>query len=362
MIVFVHLLNDYSGSPRVLRETIRGIVSRQDKAKLYIGSSGEGILSRCGIPVSRYFYRRSRYRLLTLFNYSFSQIILFFKLFFDRSISRNAVIYVNTLLPFGAALYGKLTGRKVIYHVHEISITPAPLKSLLTGIARLTSSLNIYVSDAHILALPIPGVPGKRVYNTLDTDFISRASAAKYKHNNSDCFNVLMIASLRDYKGIPELLAIASALLSHDEIKFQLIVNDDKATVAKYFRDRAIPENLTVYPRTMDVTPFYAKASLVLNLSRVDQWIETFGMTILEALAFGIPVIAPPVGGPTEIIRDGVDGYLMSSYEVERITQMILELSGDEAKCLALSQNARQRSEVFGSEPFVNNIVKAIYG
>lgn len=338
------------------------VVTHQEKAKLYIGSSGEGVLSSCGIPTNRYWYHRSKYRFLTLFTYFFSQIALFIKLLFDKSISSNAVIYINTLLPFGAALYGRLTGKKVIYHVHEISITPAPLKRLLTTFARMTSSLNIYVSDAHMQALPIANVPARRIHNALDADFIFKASTSVYKHHNESYFNVLMVASLRDYKGIPELLDMATALLPHDDIRFQLVVNDDEATIAKYFLGKAIPENLAIYPRMADVTPFYSKASLVLNLSRVDQCVETFGMTLLESMAFGIPVIAPPVGGPAEIVRNGVEGYLISSYEVEQIAKTILELSGDKAKCLAMSQHARQRSEAFGKEQFEKNLMKAIYG
>ena len=362
MIVFVHLLNDYSGSPRVLKETIKAVVGRQEKAKLYIGSSGNGLLSDCGIPITRFWYHRPGYRFVTLFTYFSSQFMLFFKLLFDRTIDRDAVLYINTLLPFGAALYGKLTGRKIIYHLHEISITPAPLKSLLTAIVRRTSALNIYVSDAHMDALKITGVPAQRVHNTLDVDIVARASTSVYQHHNNGCFNVLMIASLRDYKGVPELLAIATALLFHDNIRFQLLVNDDEAIVANYFQDRRQPGNLTVYPRTADVMPFYEKASLVLNLSRIDQWVETFGMTILEAMAFGLPVIAPPVGGPTEIVRDGLDGYLISSYEVERIARTILNLSKDKEKCQSLSQHARQRTKDFNKKQFETNILKAIYG
>jgi hypothetical protein len=130
-IVFVHLLNDFSGSPKVLKEIIGAVVARPGRAKLYVGSSGVGFLSNCGIPTTQYWYRRSSLRIVTLCSYFLSQCVLFVKLVNDRSIDREAVIYVNTLLPFGAALYGKLTGRQVIYHVHEISITPTPIKKMV---------------------------------------------------------------------------------------------------------------------------------------------------------------------------------------------------------------------------------------
>ncbi|MBE9490389.1 MAG: glycosyltransferase family 4 protein [Bacteroidetes bacterium] len=299
---------------------------------------------------------------MTLFTYFFSQVHLFFKLYCDRSISKNAVVYVNTLLPFGAAIYGKLTGRKVIYHIHEISITPELLKKMLIGIVQNTSSLNIYVSDSHKQALPVAGVPAKRIYNSLELAFICNAAQSKYTHYNTGNFNILMIASLRDYKGIPELLLITNSLLNHENIKIQLVVNDDEVAIENYFLDKPIPKNLSVFPRTTDTEKFYRRASLVLNMSRIDQWVETFGMTILEAMAFGIPVIVPPVGGPAEIVRNGVEGYLISSYEIDKIVNTVLDMSSNEEQCLEISKHARLRSEEFGKDVFGRNLIEAIYG
>lgn len=360
MIVFFHLLNDNSGSPRVLKSTIASIALRTHGARLYLGSAGDGVLSRCGIPTTRYWYHRSSHRTVTLFTYLFSQISLFFKLFADRSIAKDAVFFVNTLLPFGAALYGKLSGRKVIYHVHEISITPAPLRHLLVGISRCTSSLNIYVSDAHKSTLPIADVPALRIYNALDSGFLKSASVSVYAHSRDGFFNILMIASLRDYKGVPELLALVKSLRTQTDIRFDLVVNDDQAIIDRYFSNRDLPSNLTVHPRTTDTASFYSKASLVLNLSRVDQWVETFGLTILEAMAFGIPVIVPPVGGPAELVVDGVHGYHVDSYNHSLLREKALLLYGDAQLCQRVSTACRNRATEFSPEYFAASILSAI--
>jgi glycosyltransferase involved in cell wall biosynthesis len=95
-----------------------------------------------------------------------------------------------------------------------------------------------------------------------------------------------------------------------------------------------------------------------LNLSRIDEWIETFGLTILEALAFGIPVIVPPVGGPSEIVFDGKEGFLISSYEIDAIAQKIAFLSINPEICFELSRNAKKRSLDFMEEEFNAKILK----
>ena len=119
---------------------------------------------------------------------------------------------MNTLLPCGAALFGKLTGRKVVYHVHEVSIAPRALRSLLCLVARRTSSANVYVSEAHARALPIAGVPAYTVHNALGEGMASVAARSTYRWRHDGEFRVLLVGSLRDYKGIPEFLSLVTSL------------------------------------------------------------------------------------------------------------------------------------------------------
>lgn len=359
-IVFVHLLNDHSGSPRVLKNVINAVVSDKMPCLLYVGYPAVGILSDCMIPVKHYWYRRLGNRWGTLLTFSISQLILFFKLHFDRSIAKNAIVYVNTLLPFGAALYGKLTGRRVIYHLHEISLTPNLLKRFLLWIAQHTSSLNIYVSEAHRQALPVPDIESAVICNILDETFIAQAASSTYCRLHDGCFNVLMIASLRDYKGIPELLALAETTQEQPAIRYHLLVNDDEKKIAAYMNGRILPGNLTIYPATSDVVSFYRRASVVLNLSRVDQWVETFGLTILEAMAFGIPVVVPPIGGPAELVEDGIQGFHVNSYDLNILKKRILQLHQDPTLSETLSAACRQRAADFMPARFTDSVLKII--
>jgi glycosyltransferase involved in cell wall biosynthesis len=360
MIVFAHLLNDRSGSPRVLCSSIAALRKKDEAVHLFVGSDGSGCLDEIGVSTTRYWYRRTPYRLLTLFTFLFSQGCLFFRLLHSDFIEKNAVIYVNTLLPFGAALYGRITGRPVVYHLHEISVRPVPLRWFLTAIAHLTARSLIYVSDFHRANLPIAYVPAKTVYNALAADFLERAALSTYQHQHDGCFRVLMLAALRDYKGVLEFLSLASQLAERAEICFDLVANEEEAVIQHYFIDKKLPSNVMVYPRTSNTTIHYSRASLVVNLSRPDQCVETFGLTLLEAMAFGIPVIAPPVGGPVELVSDAVEGFLINCRHSDELAAMVLQLANDGALCLRLSDAARQKAASFTTEKFALGLREAL--
>ncbi|KJS28785.1 MAG: hypothetical protein VR64_22860 [Desulfatitalea sp. BRH_c12] len=360
MIVFAHLLNDRSGSPRVLRSAISALSRQGDGSRLFVGSDGSGCLDDADIEILRYWYRRAPYRWVTLFTFLLSQICLFVRLLRTQSIDRDTMIYINTLLPFGAALYGWIKGWPVTYHLHEVSVSPAPLRWFLTAIARLTASNLIYVSDYHHRCFPVGKIPTHTVHNALDAAFLSRAKNSRYQPRRNERFTVLMLSSLRDYKGVPEFLALAGHLVSRLDIRFELVANDDEAAMRRYFAARPLPPNVTIHRRTSDTAAHYAEASLVLNLSRPDQCVETFGLTLLEAMAFGIPVIAPPVGGPVDLIRDGCEGFLIDCRNGDQLADQVLKLADGEALCLRLSAVARSRASHFTPAAFAQALRGAL--
>lgn len=355
MIIFAHLLNDRSGSPRVLKSVIQGL-SREEAPSLYIGSQGEGVLSTVSVPTRKYWYRRTRNKLLTLVTYFLSQWCLFWSLLSARGIPRDAVLYANTLLPFGASLYGRLTGRPVIYHVHEVSLTPSGFRFLLVAIARLTADRLIYVSDAHRALLPIAPKKSVTIYNTIDPDLAVAAQDFEYTHRPDGAFIVLLLASDRVYKGIPEFLMLARSMARRPDIVFHLVLSDGVSDDS-----RPIPPNVTILPPTDKPAQYYQQASLVLNLSRPDMWIETFGLTLLEAMAFGVPVIAPPVGGPTELVSEGVDGFLIDSRDHAALATAVERLADDAALCRRMSGAARAAAGRFGPDQFHRSVASAIH-
>jgi len=360
MIVFCHLLNDRSGSPQVLHAAIAALGSKDSDNRLYIGSQGRGVLEECDIQTEHYWYRRSRFRLVTLFTYIFSQILLYIKLSRARDIPADAVIYVNTLLPFGAALWGRRTGRKVVYHLHEVSVSPRLLRRFLCGMVGRNADLILYVSKDHRARLPIAGVRALTLSNPIAPALHKIGAETPYSPRRAGVFTVLMLASLRDFKGLPEFMRLAESLLARDDIRFTLVLNATQSEVGAYTAAVKVPENVALHPRTAQPAGFYAMADVLLNLSRVDMWVETFGLTLAEAMGFGVPVIAPPLGGPAEMVENGIDGYLIDSRDHAALCAALMKLADNPALCMALSAAARRKADAVSWPEFATGLRAAL--
>ena len=229
-IIFIHLLNDFSGSPKVLSQLINGISNSDFEYKIITSQSESGFLSKHNKKhIIFYDYHHHGNKLITLFRYLQSQIKVFTLLFPLRK-DKDIVIYINTLLPFGAAIFGKIYSKPVIYHIHEVSITPSILKSFLLMVLKKTASKIIYVSRYLKEEYNISSIKSEIISNSIPTDFLLKANHTPYSgFSKNGVFRILMICSLKKYKGILEFITIAKKLKKNSK-KFILnsLINQNK--------------------------------------------------------------------------------------------------------------------------------------
>ena len=352
-IVAIHLLNDFSGSPLVFTQALKGLQQSGHSVVIHTSGKKEGFLNSVDAPFVSFPYRFFPNTLMRLLAFTFSQVFLFFQLWRYRK--KDVTFYINTILPFGAAIAGAMMGKKVIYHVHESYIRPAALKKFLRTVAAYTADTVLYVSDYLLREERIPGVNSQVVYNALPEEFVANAGEFSYQPGQTEKFRVLMVCSLKDYKGIPEFVALARR---HPGLHFDLVLNAQPEDIELYFSREVIPANLTWYPVQKNLDPFYRAASLVVNLTNPGQCIETFGMTILEAMCYGVPVIAPPVGGPAEIVKGSVNGFTIDVRDEATLDFRLQYLAENPGFLSALSEGAKETSKQFSNRKFTESILK----
>ena len=83
----------------------------------------------------------------------------------------------------------------------------------------------------------------------------------------------------------------------------------------------------------------YASADVFVFPSTTD----TFGNVVLEAQASGLPVIVSDVGGPKELVEDGMTGLVTRAHDAEDFARAIERISGDEPLRKQMGREARQR-------------------
>ena len=354
-IVCIHLYNDYSGSPLILSTVIKGFRKVGHEIDLFTCGTREGFLSNLDINYYHFPYKFIQQKYIRLIVFMMSQMILFFKLL--RYWRQDVIIYINTLLPFGAGLAGKLMGKPVVYHIHETSVKPPIFKKFLKGMANYTAHSAIYVSKSLMEMEALPNVSGKVVYNGLSNDFIQKANQPPMFSRENGGFTVLMLCSLKDYKGVKEFVKIAEQM---PNLNFELVMNATGDEIKGYFKELPQLDNLVFFPVQKNVHLFYQRANLVLNLSNPETWVETFGMTLLEAMHYGIPCIVPPVGGPTELVENGINGYQADQRNLTEVIDKIKAIALDNHLYQMMASNAKEMSKRFSMEHMTEGVLEVV--
>jgi phosphatidylinositol alpha 1,6-mannosyltransferase len=70
---------------------------------------------------------------------------------------------------------------------------------------------------------------------------------------------------------------------------------------------------------------------------------ETFGQTLQEAAASGLPVVAPAAGGPLDLVEDGVTGYLIPPGDADAFPAAVARLAADPAARAAFGAAGRRK-------------------
>lgn len=350
-----HLLNDYSGSPKVLGQLLKGWAASGHEVKLQTSTSTPGFLTNIkGVDNCDNHYRFYRFIPLRLMVLLFSQLFALLGLL--PQVTKGDIVYINTVLPFGAAIAGRIKRARVIYHLHETSVNPKIFKHFLLFWVKVCATEVIYVSDFLAKEEPL-NKPLHIMWNAIEDDFRDKAVAHR-RHYWQDG-NVLMLASLKRYKGVDEYVEIADAW---PELHFDLVVNASEQDIAGYFGKHTLPANLSVYPAQQDVHPFYQRADVVMNLSRPDEWKETFGLTALEAMIYGLPVIVPPVGGISEIVKDHITGFHLNGKDTKSIGKLLRTLKTDPVFYKAISLQGVAHATSFSETNFLDHSLQIIAG
>ncbi len=155
---------------------------------------------------------------------------------------------------------------------------------------------------------------------------------------------VLIVGTVCERKGQLDLVHALAALAPARAASVRAFIVGDRPgaySTQLHAAVAALPEALSarisVIPETAAVARYYLAADVFACTSRV----ESYPRVILEAMAFGLPIVATPVFGIREQVRDGINGVFYEPGDTIALARALDRLLGDDAWRAKLADNAR---------------------
>jgi len=161
---------------------------------------------------------------------------------------------------------------------------------------------------------------------------------------------ILHASNFRKVKRITDVIYTFNKIRSEIPSKLLLVGDGPERPMAEELcRELGICEDARFVGKQQDMEEIYAIADLFLLPSEY----ESFGLSALEAMAAGAPVIATQTGGLPEIVSDGKDGYLSEVGDVENMSRNAKRLLSNSIVLEQFKTAARKKAEMFDMNSIV---------
>lgn len=167
---------------------------------------------------------------------------------------------------------------------------------------------------------------------------------------DDDTVMVLHMSNLRPVKRIDLLLRAFAACGERGRMRLVLLAGGSMGPYQGLVRQLGLEGEVIVRENVGNVEDYLQAADLALYTSET----ESFGLSILESLCFGVPVVAFDVGGISEVLDHGETGYLTAFADTAAVAARLDELARDPDQRTRMGATARERANArFSAERIV---------
>ncbi len=243
-------------------------------------------------------------------------------------------------------MFSRLSGAKTMYQVHSPKVDgylSRIMTRFLLGLALKPANRICMLTPWWSKRILETGVNSKKVSvipNPLPTDLLEKAKQKRMSNNSdeSDAVVVLSMARLVAGKGVDVVIRAMSSLPDNVKLivagdgdqrhKLELLTSDLNLTHRIIFRGWISGDEKTELLESVDI--FCLPSTY-----------DAFPMSMVEAMAFGLPVVAVRWGGIPDMVNDGKVGILSKEQNSDGIADAISELL-DPAKRDKMGVDAKQ--------------------
>lgn len=162
-------------------------------------------------------------------------------------------------------------------------------------------------------------------------------------HGPADCWTAISVARLSPVKDFPTLLrGVARARPQIPHFRLQIVGDGgERARLEQLAAELQIDDIVTFLGERSDVPALLQQAGFFVSSSKT----EGISLTVLEAMAVGLPVLTTSVGGNPEIVQEGVTGRLVEPLNPDAIAAGLVAMCRERERWCEMGTAGRRRVE-----------------
>lgn len=262
-----------------------------------------------------------------------------------------------TSSPF-EALLSRRCARRFIFNQRNMNRNGH--RSLLTAKARLARKI-ICISDAaqHYMQTLVGPEKLVKIHPGLEVARVNYREPALAKQSP---IRLLMVGHITRLKRLEDGLTVLARLVGDFpglrlDLAGRVVDSGYLEELKSLVQSQGLAARVSFLGPRSDILEVMRHSDLLLHTSGS----EAFGMAIIEAMAVGLPVIAPDLEGPREIVEHQSSGLLVPPGDLSGYEQALRLLLGNPELGVQLAQNARRRVETCFSARRMAEQTAAVY-
>lgn len=150
---------------------------------------------------------------------------------------------------------------------------------------------------------------------------------------------VVHVSNFRPVKQVGAVIRVFRAIRDHVRARLLLVgTGPERGNAAELVRDLGLGPHVEMGGEEPEVITLLSVADLFLLPSLK----ESFGLSALEAMACGVPVVASRVGGLPEVVADGVAGFLHPPDRIDEMAASAVRILSDDALHARMAADAER--------------------
>lgn len=201
-----------------------------------------------------------------------------------------------------------------------------------------TTAVSQWLADETKKTFNLPDLP-EVIPNFVDCDRFT--SKKRSDHPDGGRLTILHASNFRPVKRVFDVVRSFAAIRRTLDAKLVMVGDGpERGAAVELAAELGLADHVAFPGTQVDIEQAYREAHLFLLLSQY----ESFGLSALEAMACGTPVVVSKAGGLVEVVDDGQSGRLCAVGDTEAVAAAAVEILGDAATWRQFSLAARTRA------------------